>query len=220
MPAAGGGRWVDVPAERIAGWLEEFEGRHEVARTISDGATVRFEAGDGELAECHPPFPPLAEAGEWEGLHAGPLVAHVSRSRTAGVLLVRLGGHAVGVFEGDRLVASRVGSRQVHGRHSNGGWSQQRFARRREGQAREAGKAAADLAAAVLVPRLRSLDAVVLGGDRRALEPLREDPRLTAVFELAVERFLTTPDPRLAVLLETPRAFRAVRVRLLAGEEA
>jgi hypothetical protein len=29
-----------------------------------------------------------------------------------------------------------------------------------------------------------------------------------------VERFLTVPDPRLAVLRETPRMFRAIRVHL------
>ena len=31
---------------------------------------------------------------------------------------------------------------------------------------------------------------------------------------LAVERFLTVPDPRLAVLKDTPRLFRAIRIRL------
>lgn len=214
QPAAGGGRWVEVPAERVVGWLAGFDEQHAATRTVSDGATLRVEAGDGSVAECHPPFPPLPETGERPGLWAEPLVSHVLRERTVGVLLVRLGGHAAGVFAGDRLLASRVGARPVHGRNSNGGWSQQRFARRREGQAREAGKAAADLAAAVLLPRVKTLEAVVLGGDQRALEPLREDQRLAPLFELAVERFLATPDPRLAVLLDTPRAFRAVRVRL------
>jgi hypothetical protein len=58
------------------------------------------------------------------------------------------------------------------------------------------------------------LDALVLGGDRRAVAGLRDDPRLREYFAVAVERFLTTPDPRLAVLRETPRMFRAIRVRL------
>jgi len=30
----------------------------------------------------------------------------------------------------------------------------------------------------------------------------------------AIERFLTVPDPRLAVLRDTPRLFLAVRIRL------
>ena len=58
------------------------------------------------------------------------------------------------------------------------------------------------------------LDAVVLGGDRRAVAELRDDPRLAPYFQLAAERFLTVPDPKRAVLLETPRLFTAVRIRL------
>jgi hypothetical protein len=58
------------------------------------------------------------------------------------------------------------------------------------------------------------LDAVVLGGDKRAMAALREDPRLRPYVDLAVDRFLTVPDPRLAVLRGTPRQFRAVRIRL------
>jgi len=110
--------------------------------------------------------------------------------------------------------ASKVGARLVHGRSAAGGTSQHRFARRREKQAAEALGAAADTVAAVLAPYAGKLDAVVLGGDRRAIAGLREDPRLRPYFDLAVDRFLTVPDPRLAVLRGTPKLFRAVRIRL------
>src|SRR5262249_13116200 len=75
-----------------------------------------------------------------------------------------------GVFTGDppQLAASKTGSRLVHGRAAAGGWSQHRFARRRENQATAALRAAADTALAVLGPYQGRLDAVVLGGDRRA----------------------------------------------------
>ena len=43
---------------------------------------------------------------------------------------------------------------------------------------------------------------------------LREDTRLRPYFDIAVDRFLTVPDPRLAVLQGTPRAFRAIRILL------
>ena len=79
---------------------------------------------------------------------------HALRPRTVGVLLARLGGHAAGVFQDGRLVASKVGSRQVQGRTAAGGWSQHRFARRREGQAAKAAVAAADDAVRVLAPWL------------------------------------------------------------------
>ncbi len=144
------------------------------------------------------------------------IAAHACADRTVGVFLVRLGGYAAGVFAGPvpALVASKVGSRLVHGRSAAGGTSQHRFARRREKQASEALGAAADTAAAVFGAYAGQIDAVVLGGDRRAMAQLRDDPRLALYFGLAVERFLTVPDPRLTVLRSTPRLFRAIRIRL------
>jgi hypothetical protein len=207
------GRWIDVAPERLAGWLENFAQRHGQVTAEPGPAVVVFRASDGAVAEVHVPFPPLPD-----GTPAEPqqLAAHALANRTVGVLLVRLGGYAAGVFTGAgaQLAASKVGSRLVHGRSAAGGTSQQRFARRREKQAAEALGAAADTAAAVLGQYAGKLDAVVLGGDRRAIAGLREDPRLRPYFELAVERFLTVPDPRLAVLRGTPRLFRAVRIRL------
>jgi len=172
---------------------------------------VTVTAEDGAVAECRVPFPPLVAAPDTA--YAG-MVAHTVTDRRVGVLLVRLGGHAAGVFEGTRLVASKVGSRQVHGRSAAGGWSQQRFARRREGQVKVAHAAAADVAANVLAPAAGSLDAVVLGGDRRSVEAVLTDPRLAALRPLVVEPLLDVPDPRLKVLQATPAGFRAVRIRI------
>jgi hypothetical protein len=129
------------------------------------------------------------------------------------VLLVRLGGYAVGVFDGAELASSKVDSRQVHGRASAGGWSQKRFARRREGQVRVAGEAAADVAVRLLVDE--PLDAVVAGGERRAVAAVLADDRLEKVRSLVVERFLTVPDPKKVVLEATPELFNAVHIRVI-----
>lgn len=216
---AGGVRWLDVGPERLASWLETFSQRHGGRLITEPGpAVVTFRSADGAVAECHVPFPPLPDGtAELTAADTAERISmHASAGRTVGVLLVRLGGYAAGVFTGPsaHLAASKVGSRLVHGRSAAGGTSQQRFARRREKQASEALSAAADTAAAVFGQFEGKLDAVVLGGDRRAIAGLRDDPRLKHYFELAVERFLTVPDPRLAVLRSTPRLFRAVRIRL------
>jgi peptide subunit release factor 1 (eRF1) len=155
---------------------------------------------------------PAQARGSRPGFDPIPLLEHVARERVVGVLLVRLGGHAAGVFEGARLVDSKVGSRLVHGRHRKGGSSSGRFARRREGQARAALDQAADVAARVLVPRAGSLDAVVLGGDSRALEAVLADRRLAPLRPLVTERIHDVPDPRLAVLRSMPDRFTATTV--------
>jgi hypothetical protein len=203
-------RWLEVAPDRIEGWLDTFAGRHGATSTEVTPQVVTVRAADGSIAECHPPFPP-GSAGT-----GAELAAHATADRTVGVLLVRLGGYAAGVFTGPRpqLAASKVGSRLVHGRSAAGGQSQQRFARRREKQAREALEAAADTAAAVFGQFGGKLDALVPGGDRRSVAGLADDPRLRPYFAVAVDRFLTVPDPRLAVLQGTPRQFRAIRIRL------
>jgi len=211
-------RRVDVPPERLTGWVESFGQRHGAGLTAhGDGDTITFGAADGAQARCIVPFPPLQPqvGGPAEPLaEARRLAEHATADRTVGVLLVRLGGYAAGVFTGAQpgLVASKVGSRLVHGRSAAGGQSQRRFARRRENQAHQALGAAADTAAAVFGPF--TLDALVLGGDRRAFTSIRRDVRLAPYFAVAVEAFLTVPDPRLTVLRDTPRLFRAIRITL------
>jgi Actinobacteria/chloroflexi VLRF1 release factor len=198
-------RWVSVSPERLAGWLDRFAAAHGPVESTVDASVVTVRGADGTVAELMVPFPPL---------RGDDLVAHALRSRRVGVLLVRLGGYATGIFEGEKLVASKVGSRQVHGRSAAGGQSQQRFARRREGQVRVALGAAADTAVNILLPAVSTVDAVVLGGDRRAVDEVLEDRRLAPLRPLVVEARLDVPDPRLKVLQATPELFRAVRIRL------
>jgi hypothetical protein len=183
-------RWVQVAPERLEKWLAGFAERHGAATTEVEEAVVRLADEDGSTALVEVPFPPLV----------GDLVEHALRDRVVGVLLVRRGGHAVGVFDGPRLVASKVGGRHVQGRTAAGGWSQQRFARRRANQAAAAFGAAADTAAALLLDR--PLDAVMVGGDRQAVDAVLQDPRLAPLRPLVTGRLLAVPDPRLKVLQE------------------
>jgi hypothetical protein len=201
---------VEVAAERLPGWVERFEAAHggRLATLGSDRGLV-LEAADGSRAELRTWFPPFA------GATVPDLAAHAGQERTVGILLVRLGGYAAGVATGERLVASKVGSRQVHGRSAAGGQSQQRFARRRENQASAALQKAADTAAAVLLPHLGTLEAIVPGGDRAALRAVLADRRLAGLRELVVPDVLDVPDPRQAVLLGVPSRLRGVRVGIV-----
>lgn len=170
---------------RFPGWIASFARRHGgdagdvppgAALTVAlTGGAAAFTAPDGAVAECHPPFPPLpAELPAEPGAVAEAIAAHALRPRAVGVLLVRLGGYAAGVFTGSppELAASKTGSRPVHGRSAAGGWSQQRFARRREKQASEALTAAANAAADVFgrwgETRVRSEDMITARGAQGA----------------------------------------------------
>jgi len=219
---------VEVPPERLVSWITTFAKRHGGAGPTApgeSGAAVTFTAADGAVAECHPPFPPVRLPPSPPGAAgaAEAIAVHATADRTVGVLLVRLGGYAAGVFAGSppRLVTSKTGSRPVHGRSAAGGWSQHRFARRRENQAAVALRAAADAAAEVFGRYgPDGLDAVVLGGDKRSAAGLHGDTRLEEYLARATDRFLVVPDPRLAVLRDIPRAYLAIRIRLTEPESS
>jgi len=206
-PAAGGGRWVEVTPERLPKWLTGFTDRHPGARLERRDYGLEVRTDDGTVAQFHVPFPPL------DGDDLSALTAHAQAERRVGVLLVRLNGFAVGIFRGTTLIESKVDSRQVHGRASAGGWSQKRFARRREGQAKAAHDAAGTVVQRILVGA--QLDAIVTGGDHRAVDAVLGDPKLAGLRPLVVGRFLTTPDPKRAVLDVTPAQFRATRIRII-----
>ncbi len=206
-------RSVEVKADRIPRWFANFADRNDgltKAQVTAEG--IRVFGGNGTVAECVVPFrPSWAPSGE----PVEALTEHVNGHRRVGVLLVRLGGFAAGVFDGVSLVDSKVGSRHVQGRTAAGGWSQQRFARRRANQADQALDAAAETAARILLPVAADLDALVLGGERKAVDRVLADRGLERLRGLLVEpRFLTVPDPRLDVLRATPAQFRAVTIYL------
>jgi hypothetical protein len=193
-------REVSVAPERLARWLAGFAERHGETVTTTGDEVVELAGADGARAWIEVPFPPLA----------GDLVEHAVRPRRVGVLLVRRGGYAAGVFQGSELTASKVGAAYVQGGTKAGGWSQQRFARRRANQANAAFAEAADAAARVLLAA--ELDMLVAGGDREAVRAVLADRRLAHLTPTG--RWLEVKDPKLAVLKATPEQFRAVRIRL------
>ncbi len=200
-------RTVSVGAARLRRWLDGFVERHGSAVVGGDAAVLTLVGADGAQAWVHVPFPPLAGPPE-----IAALVAHAERSRRIGVLLVRRGGYAAGIFAGTVLEASKVGSSYVQGTTKAGGWSQQRYARRRANQASAAFADAADTA--VRVFGTRKLDALVLGGDKAGVQEVLADRRLSHLSDRVSGPWLAVKDPRLRVLQATPEQFLIVRIDL------
>ena len=212
-------RTITIAADRLEPWLANFGTRHGPVTATAADDRVEVVAEDGATATIAVPFPPLAPSDRSDDL--GPvadplaaLVVHLSRTRRVGAVLARKGGFAVGVFDGRRLLTSKVGSAYVQGKTKAGGWSQQRYARRRDNQSRKAYEEAADEVVRVLLPHLADLEAVATGGDRVALTAVFADPRLAAVRPLLQARVHPVPDPRLRVLEAFPEQFLAVEINL------
>jgi hypothetical protein len=199
-------RIVSVSADRLGRWIDGFADRHGSFTPNVTPTLVTLTAADDSTAAIEVPFPPLT------GSRLTDLLVHAHRRRRIGVLLVRRGGFAVGVFDGRTLVASKVDSSYVQGTTKAGGWSQQRYARRRANQAAAAFADAADAAFRVLGDA--HLDALVCGGDRPAVRSVRADPRLSRLPE-PTGPWLQIKDPKKRVLEAMPEQFLAVRIELV-----
>jgi len=195
-----------VGRENVRKRLEPLAGAR--GRTSYGGRSARIETADETLVVT-PAFG-LEHAAEYDRVELGPLFEALARQHTVAAILVRRGGYAVGVFDGERLVASKVGTRFVKGRHKKGGSSANRFRRRREEQERELLDAATATARPVLEPYRDRIEFVALGGDRGAATQVAEQlPWLTA---RRLERFFDVPDPRQRVLERLPYDLYAAEV--------
>ncbi len=211
-PAPGGGRRLGVAPERLGRWLDGVAERHGPFTEVltDDDGVVRVTCADTTTVALRAPF-------GWtpEQPVLGAFTAAARADRTAAVLLVRRGRWAVGVFDGQRLVVSKVDARQVQGRTAAGGWSQQRFARRRGHQTDAVVSSTADTAARVLLPHVGHVVALFTGGDKGLVDEVLADRRLAGLAALRREPALDVGEPTKAVLLETPAQFRAVEVTIV-----
>jgi urease beta subunit len=198
-----------VGRENVRKRLAPLEG--EAGRTTYADGTVRIEL-PGETIVARPPFG-LAHEAEYDVVRLAPLFEAIAEDHIVAAVLVRLGGFAVGVFEGEQLAGSKVGSRFVKGRHKKGGSSANRFRRRREEQARVLIDAAATTAVRVLEPWRDRVEFVALGGDRGAIgEVLETRAELAWLSERSLPRFFTVADPRLRTLERLPYDLYAVEL--------
>ena len=203
-------RQVSIPRERLPRWLSGFETRHGATASELGDSELILTAEDGAMAWLRAPLGTVGEGSDPRTT----FVDHVMTERRVGAILARKGGFAVGIFDGRRLVASKVGSSYVQGKTKAGGWSQQRYARRRDNQSKKAYADAADEVAKILMPEIGSLQAVVTGGDNGAIAAVLADHRLEPLQPFVQPRLHPVADPRLRVLQAFPDQFLAIQIRL------
>jgi hypothetical protein len=74
---------------------------------------------------------------------------------------------------------------------------------------------AVETAVRVLLPHVDSMEGLFTGGDRGLVDDVLADPRLATLAAKRRERALEVGEPTKAVLLETPKQFRAVQVHIV-----
>ena len=143
-----------------------------------------------------PPFPVERHhvLGGWD---AGRLRTLLDSEYLIGVVLLRLGRFAVGVFRGQEMLASNTDARYVKGRHSAGGTSQKRFERVREKQVHELFRKTCSVVKEKFAPFEDQLDYVLLGGEKFTLRGfLKECDYLRGLSPKILGRVLNVREPK------------------------
>lgn len=206
-------RTVDVPFERVAGWIERFDSRHaDTTWTVTPNAVTAASA-DGSSVAFIPPI------GALETPTLAGLINYLEHPWKLGLILVRRGGFGVARLVGREVVDIKVGQRHVQGRTKAGGWSQQRFARRRDNQARAAYDAAAGYVRQILLPYAGGLDLIVTGGDRAAVEAVLTSRGLAPLGRVPTRWLPGIADPRRDVVDRAVVAARSVTITVTDNSE-
>jgi hypothetical protein len=161
----------------------------------SDTGVVGLRAG-GRALVIVPPFPVRQDrlVPAWD---PAPLLELLATQYLIGVVLLRLGRFSVAVYQGEKLRSSKTDARYVKGRHRAGGSSQKRFERIREGQMRRIYDKTCEAVAAQFGPYARTLDYLVLGGERFTLNNfMKVCPYLEQFRGITLGRLLNIRDPK------------------------
>ena len=166
----------------------------EKAAKSPTGSVVLFQGGRGYV--IWPPFP-VAENLLCPGFEPGPLRSVLEKDWKLGLVLVRLGQWAIGIFEGEKLLGGQAGTGLVHARHHKGGSSANRFARHREKQMEYFFTRIEGHARELLGPRLKEFDYFLYGGARDTLLKMRKQCRFFGSLDgRVVDRLLSVREPR------------------------
>lgn len=207
---------LGTPLPDIEEVLKKALGMAALPETLTDMIAFSRTGGVlfwGSTRKCLvvPPFP-VREQAVFTGFNAGPLRHLLGVDYTIGLVLVHLGAYAVGLCRGEKLIASKVGTGLVHGRHKKGGSSQMRFQRRREKQATEFLDRVCLHAREHFESQAKLIDYMVYGGPRQTVMQLQKNCPFLEVFQDRILSILDMPDPRREVLEKTVTRLWSSRV--------
>lgn len=177
--------------------LKTEEVLYEIAEKIARSSTgAVFFYGEQYSYLVLPPFP-VTEKRISSGYEVDCLRSMLERDFTIALVLVRLGAYAVGVFQGEKLLFSKVGTGLVHARHKKGGSSQRRFERHREKQIESFFTRVCSHIQDKLEPYLQQLDYVYYGGEHTTVRSFRKQCRfLQMLDDRSLKALLNVREPK------------------------
>ncbi len=171
-----------------------LDGLSKKASGSPTGAAVFYLQDEARV--ILPPFP-LAESGLHTGFEPAPLRQMLEHDWMLGLVLVRLGHYAIGLFKGETLLEGKAGTGLVHSRHHKGGSSAQRFERHRAKQMEFFFTRIQQHAREMLEPRLKEIDYIFYGGARDTLLRMWKQCRFfDGLAGKRVDRLLTVREAR------------------------
>jgi len=173
---------------------EMLDALAEKAARSPTGALILYPRDRGIV--IWPPFP-VAETALHQGFEPRPLQSMLKKDWKLGLILIRLGQWAIGIFEGEKLLDGQAGTGLVHARHHKGGSSANRFARHREKQMEYFFTRIERHARELLEPRLKEFDYFIYGGARDTLLRMQKQCHFFKTLEArVVDRLITVREPK------------------------
>jgi hypothetical protein len=173
--------------------LDEIAGKVEKSPT---GAIVLYFMD--KTFVIWPPFP-LKENKVVRSYDAGSLKMMLDHDWRLGLVLIRLGHYAIGIFQGERLIEGKAGTGLVHARHHKGGSSANRFARHREKQMEYFFTRVEIHAREIIEPHLKEIDFILYGGTRDTLQVMwRQCSFFNNLQSKTIGRLLSVREPKRA----------------------
>ena len=194
------------PLAELSQGFVDAEGLDRVTDAVAASDVGAAIFWDGRVLRVVIPPLPLAVDMQAEGIDSTPLLALLDTSPVIAACLVRLGRYGIGVYRGERVLATKTDRRFVKGRHKKGGSSSNRFRRIREGQAHELYKDVCEELQKHVGPHEQDVEHFFLGGEAHTLAGFREWCPWAARFEGVLrKRVLDVREPGHDALLALPR---------------
>jgi len=138
----------------------------------SGSGAVLFWGSDNKYLVI-PPFP-VEQKVMLPGYQTDALMEVLKNNYKVAVVLIRMGAYAVGLFNGEQLLASKVGTGLVHSRHKKGGSSQHRYERHREKQIEYFFNRVCQNVREKFEDNIKSIEILYFGGERKTVNLFQE----------------------------------------------